>query len=261
MIKKRSVSGNAKKRVIPLDDSDSDSDSGEATVKRVETKFKKFQNIKTSLVEYKGEANTELSKGTDPTKMDTLLQEDKEKEQSLDRKHSSEKSLEVEENDVPTESDGLYKGEKNYTSYSKPKAVGPLKTASNIKSTTTFDFQPDVCKDFKQTGYCGYGDTCKFLHLRDDIKKGWKIEKEWENVGRSKLDDKLSTIPFKCPICKNDYRNPIMTPCHHYFCQSCYLQHYKLKKKCFICGKNTGGSMVIAKDLKKMLSSNADSVE
>ncbi|KVI04330.1 Zinc finger, CCCH-type [Cynara cardunculus var. scolymus] len=36
-----------------------------------------------------------------------------------------------------------------------------------------FDYQRDVCKDYKQTGYCGYGESCKFLHDYGDYKSGW----------------------------------------------------------------------------------------
>ena len=35
-----------------------------------------------------------------------------------------------------------------------------------------------MCKDFKDTGYCGYGDACKFLHDRSDYKSGWQLEKD-----------------------------------------------------------------------------------
>ena len=40
-----------------------------------------------------------------------------------------------------------------------------------------FDYQPDVCKDYKETGFCGYGDACKFVHDRSDYKSGWEIER------------------------------------------------------------------------------------
>jgi RING finger protein 113A len=59
-------------------------------------------------------------------------------------------------------------------------AYGPLKGSSNIRTTVRVDYQPDVCKDYKETGYCGFGDSCKFLHDRGDYKSGWQIDKEWE---------------------------------------------------------------------------------
>ena len=40
-----------------------------------------------------------------------------------------------------------------------------------------FDYQPDICKDYKETGYCGYGDACKFVHDRGDYKSGWELDR------------------------------------------------------------------------------------
>jgi RING finger protein 113A len=98
------------------------------------------------------------------------------------------------EEDIPD--DGLYRGQKGYQTHLKkrqeiPKAmrVGPQRNTSTIRTVTIVDYQPDVCKDYKgvyffcctilaltvfesriqlvaETGYCGFGDTCKFLHDR-----------------------------------------------------------------------------------------------
>lgn len=92
---------------------------------------------------------------------------------------------------------------------------GPLRAPSNIRMTVRFDYQPDICKaspisfpscvfcrevcglsafkkfidhkealkcdlcpqDYKETGYCGYGDACKFIHDRGDYKSGWELER------------------------------------------------------------------------------------
>jgi RING finger protein 113A len=92
--------------------------------------------------------------------------------------------------------DGLYKGQAAYRSHIKknkeiPKSmrVGPQRSTNTIRTVTIVDYQPDVCKDYKgeleplvgrgleslttffflcciETGYCGFGDTCKFLHDR-----------------------------------------------------------------------------------------------
>jgi RING finger protein 113A len=35
--------------------------------------------------------------------------------------------------------------------------VGPLKAPKNLRVTCRFDYQPDLCKDYKETGYCGFG--------------------------------------------------------------------------------------------------------
>jgi hypothetical protein len=56
-----------------------------------------------------------------------------------------------------------YKGAANYRSFipknenAPPKKVGPLKAPSNVRTITITDYSPDVCKDYKQTGFCGFG--------------------------------------------------------------------------------------------------------
>ena len=32
-----------------------------------------------------------------------------------------------------------------------------MRAPTNVRSTLRIDYQPDVCKDYKDTGYCGYG--------------------------------------------------------------------------------------------------------
>lgn len=59
-------------------------------------------------------------------------------------------------------------------------AHGPLRTSAHIRVSARFDYQPDICKDYKETGYCGYGDSCKFMHDRGDYKSGWQLERDWD---------------------------------------------------------------------------------
>ena len=83
-----------------------------------------------------------------------------------------------------------YKGMNAYTDYTKgfrrehtiasEKGTGmhgPLRANVHIRSSVRFDYQPDVCKDYKETGFCGYGDACKFVHDRSDYKSGWELER------------------------------------------------------------------------------------
>ncbi|KAJ9155395.1 Pre-mRNA-splicing factor cwc-24 [Pleurostoma richardsiae] len=178
--------------------------------------------------------------------------------------------------------DGTYKGLANQTSYiqknpnAPTRTVGPVKAPTNIRTITVTDFAPDVCKDYKQTGFCGFGDNCKFLHAREDYKQGWQLDKEWENVtkgkknlggtivasaNRSKDDQEdedeedamLENIPFACIICKESYKSPIVTRCGHYFCEPCALKRYRRDPSCAACGAGTNGVFNSAKRLQKLL--------
>ncbi|KAL1583190.1 hypothetical protein WHR41_07985 [Cladosporium halotolerans] len=171
--------------------------------------------------------------------------------------------------------DGTYKGAAAYDSFiaKNPdrKPVGPVKAPTNVRAITVTDFAPDVCKDYKQTGFCGFGDSCKFLHAREDYKQGWQLDKEWEKAGKGGKDGKggkaggeedlddeekmLREIPFKCVLCKGDYKMPVVTKCGHYFCEKCAMQRYMKEKKkaCAQCGADTFGSFGVAKKLKDLL--------
>jgi RING finger protein 113A len=154
--------------------------------------------------------------------------------------------------------------------------VGPMKAATNIRTITVTDYAPDVCKDYKQTGFCGFGDNCKFLHAREDYAAGWKLDKEWEMSNKAKkpggtivasanrnADEKsefdgadiamLEKIPFACVICKGPYKSPMVTKCGHYFCESCALKRYKKDPTCAACGEKLSGSFKVAKNLQKLL--------
>ncbi|KAI1391816.1 uncharacterized protein F4822DRAFT_388508 [Hypoxylon trugodes] len=189
-----------------------------------------------------------------------------------------------ESEDVSTQPDGTYKGLANQTKFIRRnpdapnRTVGPIKAATNIRTITVTDFAPDVCKDYKQTGFCGFGDNCKFLHAREDYKQGWQLDREWENVTKGKkniggkvvasanrganADDDdidaaeealLEKIPFACIICKGPYKEPIVTRCQHYFCLPCALQRYRKDPSCAACGAGTGGVFNTAKTLSKLL--------
>eukprot|EP00842_Homolaphlyctis_polyrhiza_P006175 jgi/Hompol1/6559/HPOL_000749-RA len=92
----------------------------------------------------------------------------------------------------------VYKGLAGYKDYINKKAekvtqanaggirAGPLRAATNVRISSRFDYQPDICKDYKETGYCGYGDSCKFMHDRSDYKAGWQIDKDWDAQQREK---------------------------------------------------------------------------
>lgn len=132
---------------------------------------------------------------------------------------------------------------------------GPIGSSSNIRITTRFDYQPDVCKDYKETGYCGYGDSCKFLHDRSDYKPGWVIEKEWEvSEKRKRATEKEAVVDERkldtvCPICSEEFKRPVKTICGHDFCEDCALVQYAKDSKCAVCAEPTKGIFNVAREI------------
>ncbi|KAL2263838.1 hypothetical protein VTK26DRAFT_4886 [Humicola hyalothermophila] len=198
--------------------------------------------------------------------------------------------------------DGTYKGLANQASFvarnpdapaGRKAAVGPVRAPAHIRTVTITDMAPDVCKDWKQTGFCGFGDGCKFLHAREDYAHGWQLDREWERVTKGKKvlagtvvasadrrrggnaegqrDEDgdgaaaeeggeeeeeaamLENIPFACIICRGPYRSPIVTRCGHYFCEACALKRYRKDPSCAACGAGTNGVFNAAKRLQKLL--------
>eukprot|EP00249_Psilotum_nudum_P011106 c22969_g1_i1 orf=646-1632(+) len=146
-------------------------------------------------------------------------------------------------------------------------AHGPLRASAHIRWSVRFDYQPDICKDYKETGYCGYGDACKFMHDRGDYKSGWQMEREWDEEKKRERDQILlgmeeekeeeeaddDDLPFACLICRQPFNDPVVTLCRHYFCEHCALKHHARNKNCFVCNKPTSGVFNTAHEiLKKM---------
>ena len=125
----------------------------------------------------------------------------------------------------------------------------------------------------------------RFLHDRGDYKTGWQLEKEWEQEqlkkkkrmeeallnfqnaeeqGANQAEDEEDftveideTLPFACHICRQDFKNPVVTLCGHYFCQDCALQQMKEDSHCPVCQKQTSGVFNKAHKLIKQLSLKA----
>ncbi|KAF5395155.1 hypothetical protein PHET_06893 [Paragonimus heterotremus] len=185
-----------------------------------------------------------------------------ERAQRLNKEQASQKSK-------------IYLGMNNYTQYVEKKDTalgnassgfnrkGPMRAPSNLRATVRWDYQPDICKDYKETGFCNFGDSCKFLHDRSDYKHGWQIEQElsegtygidgtdnrYEIGHHSSEEEPDEDLPWQCLICRNDYKDPVVTKCRHYFCGECALKRYKKTARCYACTSDTKGFFKFAKDL------------
>ena len=145
---------------------------------------------------------------------------------------------------------------------------------------------------FAETGYCGFGDTCKFLHDRGTCEfavasyrrrspqladrltappdlAGWQLDKLAANPRKDAAEDASDTdsddedVPFACLICRKPYTDPVVTRCEHYFCSACAIKRFAKTPKCAACGAPTGGifnraDKVIAKLKKAKESEGAD---
>lgn len=125
--------------------------------------------------------------------------------------------------------DGQYRGMANYLPtmtksrevLDKKMASGPVRATASVRTITLVDYQPDVCKDYKETGFCGYGDSCKFMHDRGDYLAGWQLDKLDPDTGVPAVEEEEEDeVPFACLICRKEFKEPVVTKCGHYFCMS-----------------------------------------
>ncbi|KAK2673058.1 hypothetical protein RAB80_010601 [Fusarium oxysporum f. sp. vasinfectum] len=269
VFKKRGAKGKANLRKRPAtpppadsDDSDyssSEDESGQRVKRRKKTvtvtaSSKDLATGKTDLqaTVYTADRNVPITSTNDATKHSNWYDEDS--QDALSAKNLLGSTRTATKDSQP---DGTYKGLANQTTFIQKnpdapnRAKGPVKASSNVRTITIMDFKPDICKDYKKTGHCGFGDSCIYLHDRTDVKQGWQLDKEWEEVTRGKKNlggtiiasanrDKkeekaedeaeiamLEKIPFACIICEGPYREPIQTRCGHYFCEPCALKRYR----------------------------------
>lgn len=144
-----------------------------------------------------------------------------------------QKSIEINKELEGKADDKIYRGLNNYAQYYKKKdsvlgnassgmvRKGPIRAPAHLRATVRWDYQPDICKDYKETGFCGFGDSCKFLHDRSDYKHGWQLEQEHAGGSHGCDSDGDDTkyeihsddedLPFKCFICRESFVDPIVT--------------------------------------------------
>ncbi|XP_047523732.1 E3 ubiquitin-protein ligase RNF113A isoform X2 [Pieris napi] len=188
-------------------------------------------------------------------------------ERDKDAQAIFEKAQKINEELEGQADDKLYRGINNYAQYYKKRDTaagnassgfvrkGPIRAPANLRATVRWDYQPDICKDYKETGFCGFGDSCKFLHDRSDYKHGWQLERE-DLQTKEDSDYEIHSdeeLPFKCFICRESFKDPVVTRCKHYFCEKCALQQYKKSQRCFICNAQTGGVFNPAKEIEEKM--------
>ena len=187
-----------------------------------------------------------------------------------------------------TVSDGIFRNAQRNAFH-----AGPLRAAASVRVTARFDYQPDVCKDYKDTGFCGFGDTCIYLHDRGDTLTGWQLDQQWEQEQKAKREQQQREmqdyaagkptqhkkhsnnndeetvddgLPFACHLCREPFKNPVVTACGHYFCEACIMNRVRHEsEQCPICGRDTGSvfnqpTKLLAKKRRVLgrLASNAD---
>lgn len=191
-----------------------------------------------------------------------------------------EKSIAINNELAGKADDKIYRGLNNYAQYYKKRdraagnassgmvRKGPIRAPAHLRATVRWDYQPDICKDYKETGFCGFGDSCKFLHDRGDYKHGWQLELETENGNKIDEDDSKWEIhddeedfPFKCFICRESFTNPVVTKCKHYFCEKCALNNFKKSTRCYICNVQTEGMFNPARELIAKLNAQKNDQE
>ena len=279
MFKKSKLKGNIRKRDSSSNDQDeyvlNDTDSAVQTAVKRPREEQEASTSKSANTDKK-DPHLETVTHKPSGKVGSLLQKDKlvtssaqiDTDESTDRLTQVQRSEQIQRQLSSQADDGKYKGLDSYTSGIASKSsklkIGPMRASANIRVTSRMDYQPDVCKDYKMTGYCGYGDSCKFLHDREDYKQGWQIDKEWDEMVLNKKQQELDErngdgpvgteadnkeMPFACLICKLAFTKPVVTKCGHYCCEACAIKHHRKSQNCFACGKSTHGIFTVAKDM------------
>ncbi|XP_070393144.1 E3 ubiquitin-protein ligase RNF113A [Dermacentor albipictus] len=232
-----------------------DSDSGDETIKVG--------------VSYKSRRTAEME-GPKDMGATAVLEIDTEK--SKDAQSIFEKAQQINKELKGKADDKVYRGMNNYAQYITKKDTaqgnassgmvrkGPIRAPEHIRSTVRWDYQPDICKDYKETGFCGFGDSCKFMHDRSDYKHGWQLELEMErnqyreeDTSRYEISSDEEDLPFRCLLCRKSFVDPVVTKCKHYFCEKCALKHYKKTTRCYVCSQQTNGVFNPAKEIIQRL--------
>ncbi|GMI01990.1 hypothetical protein TrVE_jg11492 [Triparma verrucosa] len=201
-----------------------------------------------------------------------------EESSSNDNRARLEKRFKLDISGQTNDATGLYNGSKGYSTFVSPNLEsiaaskhngtrGQLRANTTIRVTSQMDYQPDVCKDYQKTGYCGFGDTCVFMHDRGSYKSQSEIENEWEErkkrveeerakavrtlEGEVEVEEVTYKYGYGCIVCKEWFKDPVETVCGHFYCEPCVRTLAKGDDKCLMCGKDLGGTWKDAGKLRK----------
>ncbi|NWS47558.1 R113A protein, partial [Probosciger aterrimus] len=220
--------------------------------------------------------STRSAKPVGPEDMGATAVYELDTEKEKDAQAIFERSQKIQEELRGKEDDKIYRGINNYQKYVKPKDTsmgnassgmvrkGPIRAPEHLRATVRWDYQPDICKDYKETGFCGFGEFGGSCFGRNQSSKGggWRIllfiALIWLTVSSAdeenyEVSSDEEDMPFKCFICRSSFKNPVVTKCRHYFCESCALQHYRTSQRCYVCDKQTNGVFNPAKELMAKL--------
>ncbi|KAN0034789.1 hypothetical protein ACTFIV_001321 [Dictyostelium citrinum] len=255
-----------------LDEDDDKDDNEEKDKKKLKSKINQYTTKQDKKNEFSYDSSGNAGSSINSAELSSTQYMNEEEEFQKEVVLSSRKNNNDINNNENSSDDGIYRGMKSYSTFVEKKSdltykgggvkAGPMKTSTTYKLSNRIDHQPDVCKDYKQTGQCTFGDACKFLHDRSDYKSGWQIDKEYEEEQKQKRlnningiknndkkdnsgnDDNEQQLPFACFICKKQYTDPVQTKCKHFFCEECALTHNRKNKKCALCGEPTLGTFI-----------------
>ncbi|CAF1319981.1 unnamed protein product [Rotaria sordida] len=261
-------------------------------------------NMKEKLLDIKFKSDRQ-AQSQGPKDMGATATVEIDTDQQLDQQAIFERAKKINEELKGKVDDKIYRGMNNYQQFYEKKDTaqgnassglvrnkGPIRAPAHLRVSVRWDYQPDICKDYKETGYCGFGDSCKFLHDRSDYKHGWQLEQEWKEQSYGAVDDNSQKylvgdkdnrsaawnafssgnknqshrqhhdqaesddeeqdedgLPIRCSICRNAFKEPVITKCRHYFCESCALSHFRVSPGCAVCQAATGGLFMPAKEI------------
>jgi RING finger protein 113A len=287
---KRKNRGNMRKRAAAEGEGEEEQDDGTQVVRKAKQQRGEplaFTTKKEDREEvlFKYEGTRALPKQRDDLATRAL---NTETEFDRDGRALREKVLQQAQADGGFVDDGQYRGMNSYIDFRQgfrrestiasekgAGAHGPLRANVYVRSSARFDYQPDLCKDYKETGFCSYGDSCKFMHDRGDYKSGWELEREWEEEQKRKREALLKgwdpdkgdadeeeeeeedELPIACWACRKPWeecKDPVVTRCKHYFCEKCALAgSTKGGGRCGVCNEPTKGIFNVAHDIIKRM--------